>query len=140
MFRTRGRLLLLQKNEEERDKAGEDEDKTQQEHTRLLQWSYTITSAYEALAKAANELVARDQVLVDSSKAVMIPDGLPEGFVKQLPGAWVPIDQKLEAQQDVLRLMESFRDVSLLFYRHHHAAGGVSALFWRLHSWTLTSC
>lgn len=107
-----GLRLLLQKNEEEREKAGNEEDKTQQEHMRLLQWFNTVTSAYEALATAANEVVDHHQFLVDSAQADMIADGFSEDCVKQLRGAWVPMDQGLQARADLLRLMESFRDVS----------------------------
>ncbi|KAL3139141.1 hypothetical protein ABBQ32_005927 [Trebouxia sp. C0010 RCD-2024] len=100
----------MKKNEEEREKAGNEEDKTQQEHMRLLQWFNTVTSAYEALATAANEVVDHHQFLVDSAQADMIADGFSEDCVKQLRGAWVPMDQGLQARADLLRLMESFRD------------------------------
>ena len=109
----KGRGWLLQKNEDERAKAGEEEDRTQKEHTRLLQWSNTITSANEALTKAAKDLLDLNQALASSAKASMIAEGLPESLVKDLPvAAWVSVDQRMEAWADILRVMESFRDVS----------------------------
>lgn len=130
----------MQKNEEEREKAGNEEDKTQQEHTRLLQWSNTVTSAYEALAKAANEVVDRDQLLVDSTKADMIADGFSEDYVKQLRGAWVPADQKLQARADLLRLMEGFRDVKCFSTIMLKLPCGTLTFLWQLHACTVTSC
>lgn len=104
----------MQKNEEERDKAGNEEDKFHEEHARWQQWADTTTLAYQALATAAEELTRRNKALVDSSKASLIADGMPEEFVNSMPGAFVPLEEGLQAREDSLRCMEDFRDVSLL--------------------------
>ena len=102
----------MQKNEEERDKAGDEEEQFMMEHDRWQKWASTLIFAYEALAEAAIELARRNRVLVDVSKSSLIADGMPEDFVKNMPGVFVPLDQGLQAQESVLRHMESFRDVS----------------------------
>lgn len=103
-----------QENEEARDKAGDEEEQTQLEHGRWQRWADTTTAAYQALAAAAQELTRRNQALVNSSKASMIAEGIPEVLVHSMPGAFVPKEEGLEAQEDSLRCMESFQDVSLL--------------------------
>ena len=108
----------MQKNEEGRDKAGDEEEKFQTEHARWQQWADTITLAYQALAAAAEELTSRNKALVDSSKASMIADGIPEEFVNSMPGAFVPLEEGLQAQEDCLPYMEGFRDVSSLLDSH----------------------
>lgn len=112
----------LQENEEARDKAGDEEEQFQLEHGRWQRWADTTAAAYQALAAAAEDLTRRNKALVDSSKASMIAEGIPEVLVHSMPGAFVPKDEGLEAQEDSLRCMESFRDVSLLLDTYASAA------------------
>lgn len=46
--------------------------------------------------------------------ASMIADGIPEEFVNSMPGAFVPLEEGLQAREDSLRYVESFRDVRWL--------------------------
>ena len=131
---------LVQENEEERDKAGNEEDQYQAEHARWLQWADDTFRFYQAVVAAAEELTHRNKALVDSSKASMIADGVPEELVNSMPGAFVPIEEGLQAHEDSLRIMESFRDVSLLLDSCAGAPLCMLAVVGRLVQLTDNSC